>query len=85
MYENRDTLPDLAKEAFAGLGFGKIAYITEITTDAARRLCPNLAFESGVKVFAVCQANGTPLFIAGNMNLAVGYAIQKRLNVRSVH
>jgi hypothetical protein len=76
----------LSEQQFAHLGGGVVGYVREIAPAEAKRLlgeqAPNL---SGAKLFALYNADGSPISISGSREAAMGDAFQHDLEPASVH
>jgi hypothetical protein len=64
--------PQLSSTEFTALGVGAIAYVKEVTAD-------------GKTAFAIHGADGTPLALAANRDLAFAVVRQNELEPLSVH
>ena len=68
------------------LGGGKIAYIKVLTTDEAKEMFPAIeGLPSGINLFALHAADGTPLALTDSRQAAVGHAMGDELEIASVH
>lgn len=68
------------------LGGGDVAYIREMTSDEAIKLYPGVKdLPSGINLFALHHADGTPIALTDSRNAALGHAIEDELIVHSVH
>ena len=68
------------------LGGGAVAYIKEMTSEEATRLFPGVKdLPSGINLFALHHADGTPIALTDSRNAALGHAIEDDLEVQSVH
>lgn len=75
------TMSDLAK-----LGGGKVAYIKVMSTDEAKELFPAVeGLPTGIDLFALHAADGTPLALTDSRQAAVGHAMGDELEIASVH
>jgi hypothetical protein len=75
------SMGDLAK-----LGGGKVAYIKVMTPDEAKQLFPTVeGLPSGINLFALHAADGTPLALTDSRQAAVGHAMGDELEVAGVH
>jgi len=75
------SLSDLAK-----LGGGKVAYIKPLTYEEATELFPAIEdMPTGVELFSLNAADGTPLVLTDSRQAAVGHAIGDELEVAHVH
>jgi hypothetical protein len=72
---------DLAK-----LGDGEVAYIKMMTSDEAQKAFPAIeGLPSGINLYALHAADGTPLALTDSHNAAVGHARGDELVVQSIH
>jgi hypothetical protein len=72
---------DLAK-----LGDGKVAYIKVMTSAEARKAFPAIdGLPSGINLYALHSADGTPLALTDSRQAAVGHALGDALEVRAVN
>jgi len=79
-------LPLLSMSELARLGGGKVAYIKVMTHDEARELFPAVEnLPTGIDLFALHAADGTPLILTDSRQAAVGHAMGDELEVASVH
>jgi hypothetical protein len=77
---------NITQDALAHLGDGRIAYVKQIQSEDVRNLfpqAPNIA--PGVKLFALCAANGTPIMLTDTMEAALANAWSQELEAVSVH
>jgi hypothetical protein len=70
---------------FARLGGGQVAYIREINHERAAVLLGEAAVPSGMKLFCLYAADGTPMAISGSHEAAVANAFQHELEPVTVH
>ena len=73
---------------FAHLGGGEVAYIKELTSDEAVEMFPTMSdadFPSGIPLFVLHAADGTPLSIADSLSGAIGDALENDLEPLSLH
>ena len=76
-------MPDLE---FANLGNGMLAYIRPISPEIARQFAgPAFAVPSGIQLYGLFSADGTPLAISDNQNSALASAFEHELNPMRVH
>jgi len=70
----------------ARLGGGEIAYIRPVKPEEASRMIgAPIEVESGVTLYAVCHADGTPLAIADSRAGALANVLENDLTPISVH
>jgi hypothetical protein len=78
--------PIMSQIELARLGGGQIAYIKELTSDEARRMFPAIeGLPSGIDLYALHAADGTPLALTDSRQAAVSHAIGDELEIASVH
>jgi len=78
--------PIMSMSDFAKLGGGKVAYIKVMSTDEAKELFPAVdGLPSGIDLFALHAADGTPLALTDSRQAAVGHAMGDELEIASVH
>jgi hypothetical protein len=70
----------------AKLGDGDIAYIKVMTSDEAQKAFPAIeGLPTGINLYALHGADGTPLALTDSRSAAVGHARGDELEVRSLH
>lgn len=70
----------------ARLGAGEVAYIKMLSSDEAQKAYPNVeGLPDGIRLFALHNADGTPIALTDTMQAAVGHAIGDELMIASVH
>lgn len=78
--------PIMSMSDLAKLGGGKVAYIKVMSTDEAKELFPAVeGLPSGMDLFALHAADGTPLALTDSRQAAVGHAMGDELEIASVH
>lgn len=87
MTQHRDQLKrKITPSELAELGGGRIAYIKILTSDEAHRMYPAIeGLPSGINLYALHAADGTPLALTDSMQAALGHALGDELVVASVH
>lgn len=76
----------MSQVELARLGGGHIAYIREMTSDEAREMFPTVqGLPSGINLFALHGADGTPIALTDSRQAALGHAMDDELEVASVH
>jgi hypothetical protein len=71
---------------FQKLGGGEVAYITELSSDRALELYPQLkGVPKGINLFALHGADGTPLALTDTRQACVAQAMEGELEIASVH
>ena len=80
------TAPFVSEVELARLGGGQLAYIRELTSDEAHEMFPAVeGLPSGINLFALHGADGTPIALTDSRHAALGHAIDDELEVASVH
>ncbi len=77
---------NITQDALAHLGDGRIAYVKQIQSEDVQTLfpqAPNIA--PGIKLFALCAANGTPIMLTDTREAALANAWSHELEAVSVH
>lgn len=71
---------------FARLGDGQVAYVKQISSSQARSLFPALnGLPDGIDLYALVNADGTPLGLTDSRDSAIASAIEYDLEPVSVH
>ncbi len=79
-------VPPMSMSDLAKLGGGKVAYIKMMTHDEAKELFPAVdGLPTGIDLFALHAADGTPLVLTDSRQAAVGHAMGDELEIASVH
>jgi hypothetical protein len=77
---------NITQDALAHLGDGRIAYVKQIQSEDVRNLFPQAPdIAPGVKLFALCAANGTPIMLTDTREAALANAWSQELEAVSVH
>ena len=72
---------DLAK-----LGGGHVAYIKTLTSDEAQRMFPAVnELPSGINLYALHAADGTPIALTDTKQAALSHAMDGELSIASIH
>jgi hypothetical protein len=80
------TFTSLTAEQLARLGGGVLGYVREIGSDDAKALLGGQAMvPPKAKLFALYNADGTPVSISGTREAALGSALEHDLTPASVH
>jgi hypothetical protein len=80
------SLTALSREELARLGGGVLGYVREIgINDAKALLGAGMAIPPKAKLFALYNADGTPISISGTREAAIGSAFEHELTPASVH
>jgi hypothetical protein len=75
-----------ARAELAKFGAGEIAYIREMTSDQAKAMFPAIeGLPTGINLFALHGADGTPIALTDSRDAAIGHAIGDALEVRALH
>ena len=84
--QNHANSRSMSPEAFAVLGGGKIAYLRPISSEEVRELFPQAPeLAPGLKLFALLNADGTPILLTDSREAALANALQNELTTVSVH
>jgi hypothetical protein len=79
-------LPVMSMNEFAKLGGGKVAYIRVMTADEAKQMFPAVeGIPSGISLYALHAADGTPIALTDSRQSALGHAMGDELEIASVH
>ena len=78
--------PIMSMSELAQLGGGKIAYIRVMSSDEAKEMFPAVeGIPTGIDLFALHAADGTPLALTDSRQAAMGHAMGDELEVASLH
>jgi hypothetical protein len=78
--------PVMSMSELAKLGGGKIAYIKVMTADEAKEMFPAVeGIPSGISLYALHAADGTPIALTDSRQSALGHAMGDELEIASVH
>lgn len=76
----------MSQGELAALGGGKVAYIRTLSSDQAREIYPSIEdLPSGIMLYALHAADGTPIALTDTRQAALGHAIGDELEVASLH
>lgn len=77
----------MSQRELAALGGGRLAYIRVMSSDEAKRMYPSIDEEvpSGIQLFALQGADGTPIALTDSLQAAMGHAIGDELELASLH
>ncbi len=76
----------MSERELAALGGGKIAYIKSMSSDEAKNLYPSIDdLPTGIRLFALQAADGTPIALTDSLQAAMGHAFGDELVLASVH
>jgi hypothetical protein len=80
------TMPAVTSEQLAKLGGGVLGYVREIDVSAAKQLLGQAAvIPPQARLFALYNADGSPVSISGTREAALGSAFEHELMAASVH
>jgi hypothetical protein len=78
--------PMMSQSDFARLGGGSVAYIKAMTSEEAQRMFPAIeGLPTGINLFALHAADGTPIALTDSRQAAIGHARGDKLEVKSLH
>ncbi len=77
--------PIMSMSDLAKLGGGKVAYIKAMNTGEAQALFPAIELPTGIDLFALHAADGTPIALTDSRQAAVGHAMGDELEIASIH
>jgi hypothetical protein len=78
--------PVMSELELARLGGGEVAYIKVLTTDEARSMFPAIeGLPTGIKLFALHAADGTPIALTDSHQAALSHAMDGELTIAPVH
>ena len=70
----------------AKLGGGHVAYIKTLTADEAQRMFPAVnELPSGINLYALHAADGTPIALTDTKQAALSHAMDGELLIASIH
>ena len=76
----------MSPEAFALLGGGKIAYVKSMRSEEVNRVFPQApTLQPGIELFALLNADGTPILLTDSREAAFANALEHELTTVSVH
>jgi hypothetical protein len=79
-------MPAISPAELAELGGGSVAYIKTLTTDEAKAMFPMVeGLPTGIDLFALHAADGTPLALTDSRQAAIGHALGDELEIASLH
>ncbi|HTM71800.1 MAG TPA: DUF1150 domain-containing protein [Pseudolabrys sp.] len=89
MTNHKNTEPNasaMTPDALAHLGDGRVAYVKTILSDDVRKLFPQAPqMASGIKLFSLHAADGTPIMLTDSREAALANAWSQELEAVSVH
>jgi hypothetical protein len=79
-------LAALTEQQLAHLGAGAIAYVKTIRSEDAQRLFPQAPpIRPGLKLFALLNADGSPILLTDSKDAAIANAWENQLETVSLH
>ena len=79
-------VPVMSMTELARLGGGKVAYIKVMSHDEAKQLFPAVeGLPTGIDLYALHAADGTPLVLTDSHQAALGHAMGDELEIAAVH
>ncbi|WP_136657586.1 DUF1150 family protein [Nitratireductor sp. XY-223] len=76
----------ISKDELAHLGAGQVGYIRKMTSDEVQERFPGVPkMESGIDLWALFSADGTPLFLSDDQSTAYIKAAEDEISPVSVH
>lgn len=76
----------ISKDELAHLGAGQVGYIRKMTSDDVQKRFPDAPkLESGIDLWALFGADGTPLFLSDDQSTAYAKAAEGDISPVSVH
>lgn len=76
----------MSEMELAKLGGGQVAYIRTLTSAEAKRMFPAVkGLPSGIDLYALHAADGTPIALTDTHSAAVGHAMGDDLVIASLH
>lgn len=80
------TAPVMTQIELQRLGGGEVAYIKPLSSDEARDMFPTIeGLPSGMRLFALHAADGTPIALTDTRQAALSHAMDGELMIASVH
>lgn len=78
--------PAMNDEQFARLGGGAVAYVKPIRSEQVSTLFPGAPpVQPGLQLFALLNADGSPIMLTDSKDAAVANAMQHELQTVSLH
>ena len=79
-------VPVMSMTELAKLGGGKVAYIKVMSHDEAKQLFPAVeGLPSGIDLYALHAADGTPLVLTDSHQAALGHAMGDELEIAAIN
>lgn len=86
MIDDTKAISPVTVEQLAHLGGGHIAYVKQMPSEEARKLFPQVeGIPSGLQLFALLSADGTPIVLTDSRDAAVANAWEHQLQTVSLH
>jgi hypothetical protein len=83
---NENTNIPMTPEQFALLGGGMVAYVKPLMSEEAQRLFPQVeGVRPGLHLFALVNADGTPIMLTDSRDAAIANAWENQLQTVSLH
>ena len=80
------TSSELTEQQLAHLGAGAIAYVKTIRSEDAQRLFPQAPpIRPGLQLFALLNADGSPILLTDSKDAAIANAWENQLETVSLH
>lgn len=77
---------NISPEILARLGNGSIAYVRELLSDDVSRMFPGApAMAAGMRLWALLNADGTPIVVADSREAAIANAFENELTTVSLN
>jgi len=78
--------PVMSMSDLAKLGGGKVAYIRVMTPDEAKAMFPAIeGIPTGINLYALHAADGTPIALTDSHQAAVGHAMGDELEIAALN
>ncbi len=79
-------VPVMSMTELARLGGGKVAYIKVMSHDEAKQLFPTVeGLPTGIDLYALHAADGTPLVLTDSHQAALGHAMGDELEIAAIN
>lgn len=79
-------VPLMSEIELARLGGGEIAYIKTLSSDDAQRMFPMIEdLPTGINLFSLHAADGTPIALTDTLQAAIGHAQEGDLSIAPLH
>ncbi|CAN0407575.1 unnamed protein product [Phaeothamnion confervicola] len=76
----------MSERELAALGGGQIAYIKVMSSDEAKRVYPSVDdLPSGIQLYALHAADGSPIALTDSLQAAMGHAMGDDLQIASIN